>query len=77
MNVHEQIKAKLDAGCIVYSFALGRIGEITSVDDNAVAPVNIKGKRQNGCTTFLTGDPVHLEQRQDIEHKEIWIVVND
>lgn len=87
MNIHEEIKELLVSGKIVYSFAVGRVGQIMHYTDHPVAPIEIcprnrphdnkKGHRhQHGATTFLSGDPVQLQRRFDYADQAIWVVVN-
>lgn len=78
MNIHQQIKVHLDQGDIVYSFALGRVGQIIAVDDHPFAPVTIKPNYKNYtcATTFTVGDKVKLVEKEDAEGKPIWAVVN-
>lgn len=85
--MHDEIKALLDKGEIVYSFALGRVGQIMSVDNHPSGfQVEICPKRVNdrvsrhrhthGATTFVIGDPVELVKKHDITGRPIWAVVN-
>lgn len=88
MNIHEDIKKLLNDGKIVYSFALGRVGQIIDVHPHPsgfVVEVCPKGRtwnpvtrhnHQHGVTTFLIGDPVELHKKEDAAGKEIWVVQN-
>lgn len=86
--IHDEIKRLLDNGEIVYSFAAGRVGQIMSVDNHPsgfAIEVCPKGRTYNtitrhrhihGATTFIVGDPVELQKKQDADGKPVWAVVN-
>lgn len=87
MNMHDELRQHLAAGGVAYSFAWGRVGEIMSVDNNPLAPVEVCPKSRtwytppghnhtHGATTFLAGDAVELQERQDADGRKILIVVN-
>lgn len=88
MTIHDEIKALLDRGEIVYSFALGRVGQIMSVDNHPsgfVIEICPKSRTHNditrhrhphGATTFVVGDDVELQKKQDASGRDIWAVIN-
>lgn len=89
MTIHDELRQHLAAGNVAYSFALGRVGEIMSVSDspNDIVPVEVCPKSRtwktpaghnhtHGATTFLAGDEVELQERQDADGRKILIVVN-
>lgn len=79
MGIHEQIKALIDQGETVYSFAAGRVGKIVDVDTNPLFPIvieHMRGRGRRSATTFRTGDKVKLQERQDYKGEHCWAVVN-
>lgn len=84
MNIHDHIKQLLSEGEIVYSFALGRVGQIIAIENDSILPVHVARYRPGqrgrlghiGVTTFLSGDKVALATREDAGGKKVWAVVN-
>lgn len=70
-TIHSRIQRLLERGERVFSRALGRFGEIMSVDSDGIYPVLLKPVRagKNGktryATTFAHGDPVVLKKDKD------------
>lgn len=75
-NIDQKIRDLVADGQLVFSSALGRVGEVVFVDPNpnGIFPIVICSKsrtwrrvqrhrHQHGCTTFNTGDAVHIEKR--------------
>lgn len=80
-NIHQQIKELIESGALVYSFALGRVGQIISVDDHPsgyVVNIHNRVARFSGATRFDEGDPVKLVQVEpDRNGRQIYKVINE